>query len=490
MSQGQTLPFLPEAGQEPVLSRYEALEKVGRGGMGVVYRARHRMLDKQVAVKFCLPGREIERFQREAKLLGSLRSPYIVAVHDFDLLPDGRAMLVMDWVEGRDLAKLLREKNGPLPERRVLPWMLQVCQGMQAAANQNIVHRDLKPSNILLDRHDQAQVADFGLARSASVDQLSTTGGLMGTPHYMAPEQAEDPRGVDTRADIYSFGATFYHALTGKPPFDGPTPFAVLYKHKTEPLVSPRVRCPNLSERTSELLERCLAKSPVDRFPSFTELLRHLQPSPGASSPWVISDDSELAEYQVRYDARKLYYLMEDQLWNEDLDAYTFPRGQTLRIMRGDLVAQEVDALVSSDTCNLDMDGGVAAAIQRAGGPEIMNQIVTQRPARPGRAVVTSAGDLPARFVFHGVTVGYVEGELVRASRDIIIEIMTSCFYHADSFEVRSIAFPLLATGGQGFPRPICLDTMFQFLARLFLRGLTSVREARIVIYKDQGFFP
>jgi O-acetyl-ADP-ribose deacetylase (regulator of RNase III) len=96
---------------------------------------------------------------------------------------------------------------------------------------------------------------------------------------------------------------------------------------------------------------------------------------------------------------------------------------------------------------------------------------------------VTGGGNLTARFVFHGVTVGYVAGKVVRPSRDLIAEIMSSCFYHADSHEVRSIAFPLLGTGAQGFPRDICLDTMFQFLARMFLRGLTSVREARIILY-------
>jgi O-acetyl-ADP-ribose deacetylase (regulator of RNase III) len=129
------------------------------------------------------------------------------------------------------------------------------------------------------------------------------------------------------------------------------------------------------------------------------------------------------------------------------------------------------------------MDGGVSAAILRVGGPSIVEQARGQLPIRPGRALVTSAGDIPVRFIFHGVTVGFVGGQLVRPSRDLIAEIMASCFYHADSHEVRSIAFPLLGTGAQGFPRDVCLDTMFQFLARTFLRGLTAVREARIVIY-------
>jgi O-acetyl-ADP-ribose deacetylase (regulator of RNase III)/tRNA A-37 threonylcarbamoyl transferase component Bud32 len=469
----------------PVLTRYEVLEEVGRGGMGVVHRGRHRLLDQQVAVKFCLPGREVERFQREAKILSSVRSPYLVAVRDFELLPDGRAMLVMDWVEGRDLGKVFRTHNGPLPEGRVVSWMSQVCEGMQAAANRNIVHRDLKPANILVDHRDQARVADFGLARAAGDDHLSVTGEMMGTPLYMAPEQAEDPRGVDTRADIYSFGATFYHVLTGKPPFEGETAFSILYKHKTQPLVTPRTHRPGLSERTCDLLERCLAKAPADRFPSFEELRKHLQSDAVASSPWAVSDDHELAPYLSRYEAGKERYLGDRGGWNEDLDVYAFPRGQTLRIIRGDLVKQRVDALVNSDTCDFDMDAGVSAAIRVVGGPEILDQLARQKPVRPGRAVVTTAGNLPARLVFHGGTAGSVGGRFVFVSRDLITEIMTSCFYHADSYEMRSIAFPLLGTGGMGFPREICLDTMFQFLARILLRGLTSIRDARIVIYRS-----
>jgi O-acetyl-ADP-ribose deacetylase (regulator of RNase III) len=288
---------------------------------------------------------------------------------------------------------------------------------------------------------------------------------------------------VDARADIYSFGATFYHALTGRPPFEGETMFSILYKHKTELLISPRARRPDLSERANDLLERCLAKSPGDRFSSFAELLRHLQPTADVSSPWLISDDNELSGYLARFQSRRAHYLREQEVWEGDLDVYTFPRGQILTIRRGDIVAQRVDALVSSDTSYLGMDGGVSAAIGQAGGSEIVQQARRHAPVRPGRAAVTSAGNLPARLIFHGVTVGYIEKQFIRPSRDLITEIMASCFYHADSHNVRSIAFPLLGAGAQGFPMDVCLDTMFQFLARTFLRGLTSVRDARIILF-------
>lgn len=467
--------------------RYEVLHEVGRGGMGVVYRGCHKVLDRPVAIKITLPSAAQERFLREAKILAKIKSPHVVTIHDFDVLPGGAPILVMEWVDGSDLRQILTRQPGPLDEDRVIPWMQHACEGMLAAAQHGIVHRDLKPSNLLIDLQGCARIADFGLARGPATggDTLSQTGHIMGTAYYMAPEQAEDPRNVDVRADIYSFGATFYHALTGQPPFTGATEFAILYKHKTEPLVSPRARRPELSPHISDLLERCLAKAPADRFSSFAEILQHLRPAAGAPSPWVISDDADLASYLARYQARRAGYLGEAQKWNEELDAYTFPRGQVLRLVRGDLVAQPVDAIVSSDTCYLEMDSGVSMAIALAAGTAIRATIRHLTPVRAGRALVTPGGNLAARLVLHGVTAGYVDGQLVWPSRDLIAEIMASCFYHADSHEVRSIAFPLLGTGGQGFPRGVCLDTMFQFLARMFLRGLTSVRDARIVIYRD-----
>jgi O-acetyl-ADP-ribose deacetylase (regulator of RNase III) len=483
----------------PLASRYELLAEVGRGATGVVYRARHRTLGKPVAVKVLLPGRSTERFLREAKLLAAVNSPHVVAVHDFDVLPDGSPMLCMDWIEGQDLHQVLRAHGGRLTEEVALLWMRQVCQGMQAAADQGVIHRDLKPSNILIDTGARARVADFGLARGPEPPgDLSSTGVVMGTPHYMAPEQAEDPRGVDTRADIYSFGATFYHALTGAPPFDGPTAFSILFRHKTEPLISPAARNPEISPRTSDLLERCLAKSPGARFQSFAEILLQLAPAPTAPSPWDVSDDAELAPYVARYRTRRGLYLDVAEgrsgggatPGSEALgapDVYQFPGGRSLVVLRGNIVDQDVDAIVSSADHLLSMDYGVQKAIRDPAGPEVYEQARRYVPVRPGRAVVTSGGRLRARFVFHGVTQGVHRDRMVPPSRDLIAEIMASCFYHADTLDVRSIAFPLLGTGAGGFSKDVCLDAMCRFLARLLFRGLTCVQEVRIVLFDSPG---
>ncbi len=481
---------LSDEAHRSLSGRYELLGEVGRGGMGVVYRARHRTLERPVALKVMLPGAPIDRFLREAQLLAQIRSPHVVAVHDCEVLPDGCPMLAMEWVEGTTLQAVIAARNGPLPEDEVLPWMRETGAGMLAAAGLGIIHRDFKPSNILLDRQARARVADFGLARGPDPkgDATLLGPGVMGTPYYMAPEQAENPGGVDTRADIYSFGATFYHALTGVTPFEGETVFTILFRHKTEPLIPPRARNPRLSARLNEVLERCLAKSPNDRVPSFRELALHLGASDG-SSAWEDWPDEALAPYLARYQDRRDTYLNQRDAVAEP-DVYAFPGGRSLLVLAGNMVEQPVDAMVSSEDGHLTMGEtvpnarGVAAALRRAAGPGYVEEARRFVPVRPGRVVVTSAGALPARFVFHGITLeGPVENRAC-PSRDLISEILAACFYHADTLYARTLAFPLLGTGTGGFAPEVCLDTMFRFLARMLLRGLTTVREVRIVLYR------
>ena len=468
--------------------RYEVLEEVGRGGMGAVFKARQRSLDRLVALKITLPGASAERFLREARLLAQIRSPHVVTVHDCEVLPDGAPLLVMEWVEGTTLLSRIQARKGPLDEAEVLPWMRQTSAGMAAAAALGIIHRDFKPSNVLVDDLGRARVADFGLARGPEVRaELTLHGGMMGTPYYMAPEQAEDPRGVDSRADIYSFGATYYHALTGTTPFDGETVFSVLFRHKTEPLVPPRARNPRLSEHLNGLLERCLAKSPNDRFESFHEVSRQLD-LPGRSA-WEDWPDDGLGGYLARYQSRRDVYLHRRHELAEP-DVYEFPGGRSLKVLVGDMAEQRADALVSSEDGHLTMGEtvpnarGVAASLRRAAGPGYTAEAHRYVPVRPGRVVVTSAGALPARYVFHGITLEGPVEDRVCPSRDLISEILAACFYHADTLFVKTMAFPLLGTGTGGFSPEVCLDTLFRFLARMMLRGLTSVREVRVVLFR------
>jgi len=489
IDQGSTVPEFFASGElSDSKERYTILERIAKGGMGEVFKAQQTRLNRQVAIKTCLPGADTERFRREAQLLASLESPHVVQVHDFDFLPDGRAILVMAWIEGTDLRHELEAYPAGVPVADAMRWMMDVCRAMIAAEQKRIVHRDLKPSNILLDAKNKwARVADFGLAWSPESSDLTHDAGPMGTPFYMSPEQAEDPRGVDTRADIYSFGATFYHLLTGHPPFTGATAFAIMFKHKTQAPTAPKSLRPELPGPLCDLLERCMAKNPGDRFNSFADVLKALQPATEAKSSWEFDDDAALRPHLVRYQDRRAVYLSGVRERLPTPDRYLFPGGQTLEIVLGNLAEERVDAVVSSDDGDLSMGAnaesmGVAGALRIAGGPELHPLAQKFAPVRAGRAVVTPGFNLPARFVFHGVTIGTADGWKL-PSRDIIPEIMESCFTHADAMFVKSIAFPLLGSGNGLFPRDVCLDVMFRFLARKFLHGLTEVRLAKLVIF-------
>jgi len=204
----------------------EVLELLGRGGMGVVYKARQPQLDRPVALKILLRrhsdgGRDnafAERFAREARALARLNHPNIVAVYDYGQA-GGYAFLLMEYVDGLSLRQLLQRGN--LPPEEALGILPQVCAALQFAHQQGVIHRDIKPENILLDKQGRVKIGDFGIAKMAGPAQpagLTSAQQVIGTPHYMAPEQVENPQTVDHRADIYSLGVVFYEMLTGELP--------------------------------------------------------------------------------------------------------------------------------------------------------------------------------------------------------------------------------------------------------------------------------
>lgn len=208
----------------------EIIEPIGHGGMGAVYKARQRDLDRYVALKIINPQLAgdpafVERFAREARALARLSHPNIVTVYDFSARDD-LCSITMEYVDGPNLRQVL--EAGQLPARDALVLVPQICDALQFAHDQGVVHRDVKPENILVDSHSHVKIVDFGLAKlTATDDQLLTASHqVMGTPRYMAPEQMEASRGVDHRADIYSLGIVFYEMLTGELPmglFDPPS---------------------------------------------------------------------------------------------------------------------------------------------------------------------------------------------------------------------------------------------------------------------------
>jgi serine/threonine protein kinase len=222
-----TKPFQPPPSAADIAKHFpqlEILECLGRGGMGVVYKARQPKLNRLVALKILAPERGAdpkfaERFLREAQALARLNHPNIVTVHDFGEA-DGLYYLLMEYVNGLTLRQLLRTRRmAPAEALKIVP---KVCEALQFAHEHGIVHRDIKPENVLLDKQGRVKIADFGIAKLVGADgtepALTEAQAIIGTPLYMAPEQVEKPQSVDHRADIYSLGVIFYETLTGELP--------------------------------------------------------------------------------------------------------------------------------------------------------------------------------------------------------------------------------------------------------------------------------
>ncbi|MBL4686825.1 MAG: serine/threonine protein kinase [Nannocystaceae bacterium] len=272
--------------------RYRLVEKVGEGAMGWVFLAEHVDIRKKFAVKvlrpsLCRLNEAVSRFKREARAASSIGSQHIVDVTDFGQTNTGAAFFVMEHLVGEDFSKTLaREKR--LPWKRAHAIVLQLCDALQAAHDAGIVHRDVKPANIYRikrgDNDDFVKVLDFGIARLANpTDSIVTqTGVVMGTPDFMAPEQALGRR-VDHRADIYSLGATAYALLTGKPPFVGKNEYDVIYKQLNEEPKPLREILPDLPKWAEAAILKAMRKSPDERYATMREFGEALQNPPAES---------------------------------------------------------------------------------------------------------------------------------------------------------------------------------------------------------------
>src|SRR2546423_8480536 len=286
------------------LGSYQLGELLGKGGMGEVYKATHRMLARPAAIKLIRPEMlgavdkeaaklAVTRFRREAEAAANLRSQHTVELYDFGVTADGTLYLVMEYLEGMDLETLVRQR-GPLPTGRIIHILRQVCDSLIEAHATGLVHRDIKPANIHVGRvglhHDFVKVLDFGLVKEVSSvnigDSMSTVPGQMalGTPGYMAPEMALGER-IDGREDIYALGCVAYFLVTGEIVFEADTAFQMIAKHLQAAPIPPSQRTNKpVSPELERLILKCLAKDPMERPQSAAQLAQALEFIP--ADPW------------------------------------------------------------------------------------------------------------------------------------------------------------------------------------------------------------
>jgi eukaryotic-like serine/threonine-protein kinase len=272
-------PALAEA-SAPRFGDYELIEKIATGGMGVVYKARQLSLNRIVAVKMVLGGALAsaalrQRFLEEAQTAASLQQPNIIAIHEVGEHA-GQPFFSMDYVEGRNLSELLHE--GPLAPQRAAGYTKTIAQAVAYAHQRGILHRDLKPSNVLIDQSDQPRITDFGLAKRLTSDSdLTVSGQVLGSPNFMAPEQAQGRHGaVGPPSDVYAIGALLYHLLTGRPPFQAATLTEVLRQVVTIEPAAPRLLNPSLPRDLETICLKCLEKEAPRRYQTARELAGEL----------------------------------------------------------------------------------------------------------------------------------------------------------------------------------------------------------------------
>jgi predicted Ser/Thr protein kinase len=271
----------PTAGLNPgttFATRYEVMEELGRGGMGQVYRVLDTEINEEIALKLLRPEitahpQSVERFRNELKLARRISHPNVCRVYHIGDY-DGAYYITMEFVPGEDLMSLI-SRSGPSTPAHMLSVTKQLCEGLAEAHRLGVIHRDLKPQNIMLDPRGRVHIMDFGIARHLESTGMTETGMIVGTPECMSPEQV-DGTGIDARSDIYAVGVILFEMATGRPPFEGPTPLAIVVKHQTATPPDPRALNARIPEEISRVILKCLEKDRHQRYQSAGDLLAEL----------------------------------------------------------------------------------------------------------------------------------------------------------------------------------------------------------------------
>ncbi|QDU85864.1 Serine/threonine-protein kinase PrkC [Planctomycetes bacterium Pla163] len=303
-------PRAPRLANAPRIPGYRIDGVIGRGTTGTVYRAVQLAVEREVAVKVLHPElaarpQVVQRLQREARTMARLAHPHVVGAIDMGQV-DGRWWFAMELVDGPSLEQLLRT-DGPLSEREALRLFAPLCEAVEHLWEDGVVHRDIKPANILLERtgrganrHYRARLADLGLAVGHDDPTLTRQGGTVGTPHYISPEQARDPRDVDVRSDLWALGATLFHAVCGRPPFDGSSAAEVLSAVLHQSVPDPRRVRPGLSPGLALVLRKCLVRDVERRYQSADALLADIERLRERRAPQVLRSELDPLEPDPR----------------------------------------------------------------------------------------------------------------------------------------------------------------------------------------------
>ena len=260
-------------------NRYEIIEKIGEGGMAIVYKARCHLLNRYVAVKvlrpeFAIDESFVKKFKREAQAAASLSHPNVVNIYDVG--QEGSTYyIVMEYIEGKTLKDIIKEQKGPLPVKFAVEIARQVCKALEHAHKNGIVHQDVKPHNILIKPDGTVKVTDFGIARAASSFTMTYSNNIMGTAYYFSPEQAKGMV-TDEKSDIYSLGIVLYEMVTGKVPFEGDSPISIALKHIQEDVVPPSTLNYEVPKNLEAIILKAMEKDRMKRYNSASEFLKDL----------------------------------------------------------------------------------------------------------------------------------------------------------------------------------------------------------------------
>ena len=313
--------------------RYEILEKIGDGGMATVYKARCRVLDRYVAIKILRPEYAsdeefIKKFNRESKAAASLSSQNIVGIYDVGtdkIDEESIYYIVMEYIDGTTLKDIIDSK-GKLSEDDAIDYSIQILRALKDAHDHNVVHRDIKPHNIMITKQGTVKVTDFGIARASTSTTVTTTSDVLGSVHYISPEQARGGY-TDNKTDIYSFGIVLYEMLTGKKPYDGDNPISVAMKQIQDDIILPSEYIPNMNKNLEQIILKCTRKKQSERYQSVDDIL----------SDFLYLDDEGSFNYNKQNDIwndETVFLKQEDILRDEKNEKIKRNREENISEMR------------------------------------------------------------------------------------------------------------------------------------------------------------